>query len=81
MKKRKSRKDKTKLLRTFDIPDESPLYLKVLAPGRKQKPGNIGELHHQRYALFHETPHVGVILTLMRLSNKKILKVENEVFL
>ena len=64
MKKRKSRKDKTKLLRTFDIPDRSPLYLKVLAPGRKQKPGNIGELHHQRYALFTETPHVGVIFDL-----------------
>jgi hypothetical protein len=64
MKKRKSRKDKTKLLRTFDIPDRSPLYLKVLAPGRKQKPGNIGELHHQRYALFTNTPHVGVIFDL-----------------
>jgi hypothetical protein len=64
MKKRKSRKDKTKLLRTSDIPDESPLYLKVQAPGRGQKPENIGELHHQRYALFTKTPHVGVIFDL-----------------
>ena len=64
MRKRKSRKDKTKLLRTSDIPDESPLYLKVLAPGRGQKTENIGELYHQRYTLFHETPHVGVIFDL-----------------
>jgi len=64
MRKRKSRKDKTKLLRTSDIPDEPPLYLKVQAPGRGQIPENIGELHHQRYALFHQTPHVGVIFDL-----------------
>jgi hypothetical protein len=65
MKKRKFRKDKTKLLRTFDIPDRSPLYLKVQAPEREKKPENIGELYHQRYTLFHQTPHVGVILTLI----------------
>ena len=64
MRKRKSRKDKTKLLRTSDIPDKSPLYLKVLAPGKGQKPANIGKLYHQRYALFTETPHVGVIFDL-----------------
>ena len=64
MRKRISRKNKTKLLRTIDIPDRSPLHLKVQAPGRGQKPENIGELHHQRYALFTETPHVGVIFDL-----------------
>ena len=64
MRKRISRKNKTKLLGTFDIPDLSPLHLKVQAPGRGQKPENIGELHHQRYALFTESPHVGVIFDL-----------------
>jgi hypothetical protein len=64
MRKRISRKNKTKLLRTIDIPDRSPLHLKVQAPGRGQKPENIGELHHQRYALFTETPHVGLIFDL-----------------
>ncbi len=64
MRKRKSRKDKTKLLRTSDIPDKSPLHLKVLAPGRGQKLKKIGKLYHQRYALFTKTPHVGVIFDL-----------------
>jgi len=64
MKKRKLRKDKAKLLRTIDIPDKSSLYLKVQAPGRGQKPENIGELYHQRYALFTKTQHVGVIFDL-----------------
>ena len=64
MRKRISRKNKTKLLGTFDIPDLSPLHLKVQPPGRGQKPENIGELHHQRYALFTETPHVGLIFDL-----------------
>jgi len=64
MRKRKSRKDKTKLLRTFDIPDKSPPYLKVLAPGKGETPATIGKLYHQRYALFTRTPHVGVIFDL-----------------
>ena len=64
MRKRKSRKDKTKLLGTFDIPDKSPPYLKILAPGKGQTPATIGKLYHQRYALFTRTPHVGVIFDL-----------------
>ena len=61
MRRGKSKKQKTQVLQTYVKSTDAPLHLKVQAPGRGQKPHNIGELHNKRHIFFHETPHVGLI--------------------
>ena len=61
MRRRKSKKQKTLVLQTNVKSTDAPLHVKVQAPGRGEKPHNIGELHDERHIFFHETPHVGLI--------------------
>jgi hypothetical protein len=61
VRRRKSKKQKTLVLQTNVKSTDAPLHLKVQAPGRGEKPHNIGELHDERHIFFHETPHVGLI--------------------